>query len=330
MALSKIESVSIEAGVIPEQLAMVATPTNSSPANAATDEGETPTLTGSTYYALYGYAHSKSQWQVSTSSGFGTTVISTGDVDNLESYTVSSGVLSTSTTYYWRVRYKNSNGDYSAWSSATSFTTASAFTYTLTYLIVGGGGSGNERNSGGHNGGAGGARNSSTFFVSSPGTNYTITVGAGGPGWTTQTNGSASSAFSVTSAGGNLGADSGTGEAGTYYAAFSGFGQPGELGYFGGGGGEGANSTPGYDGGIGGGGHGGTPDGTAYTNAESGYANTGGGGGGVNYSYNACGNGGSGVVIIKYEGSQKGSGGTVSSSGGYTYHLFTSSGTYTA
>jgi hypothetical protein len=42
------------------------------------------------------------------------------------------------------------------------------------------------------------------------------------------------------------------------------------------------------------------------------------------------GSGGSGVVIIRYLGSQRGTGGTVTSSGGYTIHTFTSSGTYTA
>jgi hypothetical protein len=40
--------------------------------------------------------------------------------------------------------------------------------------------------------------------------------------------------------------------------------------------------------------------------------------------------GGSGIVIIRYSGSQRGTGGTVTSSGGYTYHTFTSSGTYIA
>ena len=41
------------------------------------------------------------------------------------------------------------------------------------------------------------------------------------------------------------------------------------------------------------------------------------------------GNGGSGVVIIRYAGGQRGSGGnSIYSSGGYTYHKFTSSGTY--
>ena len=41
------------------------------------------------------------------------------------------------------------------------------------------------------------------------------------------------------------------------------------------------------------------------------------------------GTGGSGVVIIRYAGGQRGSGGnSIYSSGGYTYHKFTSSGTY--
>jgi hypothetical protein len=40
--------------------------------------------------------------------------------------------------------------------------------------------------------------------------------------------------------------------------------------------------------------------------------------------------GGSGIVIVRYAGTQKGTGGTVTSSGGFTYHTFTSSGTYTA
>jgi hypothetical protein len=35
-------------------------------------------------------------------------------------------------------------------------------------------------------------------------------------------------------------------------------------------------------------------------------------------------------VVIRYLGSQRSMGGTVSSSGGYTLHTFTSSGTFTA
>jgi hypothetical protein len=36
------------------------------------------------------------------------------------------------------------------------------------------------------------------------------------------------------------------------------------------------------------------------------------------------------LVVIRYLGSQRGTGGTVTSSGGYTIHTFTSSSTYTA
>jgi hypothetical protein len=42
------------------------------------------------------------------------------------------------------------------------------------------------------------------------------------------------------------------------------------------------------------------------------------------------GSGGSGIAIIRYLGAQRGTGGTVTSAGGYTYHTFTSSGTYVA
>jgi hypothetical protein len=40
--------------------------------------------------------------------------------------------------------------------------------------------------------------------------------------------------------------------------------------------------------------------------------------------------GGSGIAIISYPGSQRGTGGTVTSANGNTIHTFTSSGTYTA
>jgi hypothetical protein len=71
----------------------------------------------------------------------------------------------------------------------------------------------------------------------------------------------------------------------------------------------------------------------------AGTTNTGGGGGGGTgieapasglSGRNAGKAGGSGIVIIRYLGSQIGSGGAVTSSGGYTYHTFTSSGTFTA
>jgi len=39
--------------------------------------------------------------------------------------------------------------------------------------------------------------------------------------------------------------------------------------------------------------------------------------------------GGSGIVILRYLGGTLASGGSITSAGGYTYHTFTSSGTFT-
>lgn len=99
--------------------------------------------------------------------------------------------------------------------------------------------------------------------------------------------------------------------------------------YYAGGGGGGARIgwTPG-SGGAGGGG-----SGQATNNGSPASANTGGGGGAGGYqsgAYYAGGNGGSGIVIFRYLGAQRGTGGTVTSDGTYTYHTFTSSGSFTS
>jgi len=116
--------------------------------------------------------------------------------------------------------------------------------------------------------------------------------------------------------------------------------------YFGGGGGGAAYSSydGGGNGGIGGGGGGAvgtTYGGAGLNNGSPGGggnrgvwaqkpggnagANTGGGGGGGSHYHrtNQGGEGGSGIVIVKYLGPQKAIGGTVTSVNGYTYHTFT-------
>ena len=124
------------------------------------------------------------------------------------------------------------------------------------------------------------------------------------------------------------------------------------ISYFWGGGGGGASyslSTGGNGGNGGGGGGalgttvggsglnpgspggGGSPNSWANTPGGNAGANTGGGGGGGSH-YNANnkgGDGGSGIVIVRYPGSQRATGGTVTSVGGYTIHTFTTSGTFT-
>ena len=57
----------------------IITPTNTSPANAATAVVETPTLTGSAYFSLYSSAQSAIQVQVNTSADFTSPLYSSGD-----------------------------------------------------------------------------------------------------------------------------------------------------------------------------------------------------------------------------------------------------------
>ena len=114
-------------------VAAIRTPSNIAPASGTSTENPSPILTGSLYYSLYGLGMAASQWQVSTAADFATTVISTGDrAGTSVTYTIAGGILSVSTTYYWRVRYKDSEGTYSEWSAATSFATASAFSNYIT------------------------------------------------------------------------------------------------------------------------------------------------------------------------------------------------------
>lgn len=102
----------------------IKTPANISPSAGATVTLRTPTLVASEYLSLYGVPMSAAQWQVSTVADFATTVVNTGDLaGTATSYTVPTGIV-VSTTYFWRVRYKDASGSYSSWSTATSFVTA--------------------------------------------------------------------------------------------------------------------------------------------------------------------------------------------------------------
>lgn len=176
---------------------------------------------------------------------------------------------------------------------------------------VGDGGAGASGGSGGGgsgwNGGGGGS--GTTGQGSSGGAGSTLLAGypSGGGGGKTSAGVAAAT---------NKGGNGGSGmewppSSGTYYAG-------------GGGGGVVGTGTKGT-GGIGGGGDGCIS--TANSPGSNGTANTGGGGGAANGSGKG-GNGGAGICVIRYIGGTRGSGGTITSSGGYTYHTFTSSGTF--
>ena len=124
-------------------LPAIAKPVNVSPANGATGIGANfgkATLTGSGYLSFGGFNMAAAQFQVSTVSNFASTVISTGDIAGTStSYTFTpNGTLNVSTTYYWRVRYKDTNGSYSEWSLGTTFVTASSFEAPLGTSYQGG------------------------------------------------------------------------------------------------------------------------------------------------------------------------------------------------
>lgn len=232
--------------------------------------------------------------------------------------------------------------------------------YSIEYLVVAGGGAGNDgfinaNFVAGGGGGAGGMLTGSTTV--NPLNSLSVTIGAGGPYAFVENaaaNGSNSSlgalATAIGGGGGGKqsrpGASGGSGGGGGGNVTGAGTGTAGQ----GNNGGDGSgNSTGGGGGGKGS--AGGTPtagsgsawsDGVTYAaggtggfsgsgNGTNGTANRGNGGTGAEAgSGRSGGNGGSGIVIIRYPGSQKGTGGTVTSSGGYTYHTFTTSGTYTA
>ena len=141
---------------------------------------------------------------------------------------------------------------------------------------------------------------------------YTSSAGAGGGG----TGGSGGDASSGT--GGTGGAASAT-----YFR--------GSAEYFGAGGGGGGN-TAGAGGGypgtsIGGAGGAGT-GGSSGSSATAGRA-SGGGGGGAN-GYGAGGSGSAGILFLRYLGSQRGTGGTVTTSGNFTIHSYTGTSTFVA
>ena len=173
---------------------------------------------------------------------------------------------------------------------------------------------------------AGGSGGGGSNYYPTPGSGVSGQGFAGGTGSTAGSNfggggGGGASAVGVNGSGGAGGAG-GAGSANAISGA--------SVTYAGGGGAGTYNGGTTGSGGAGGGGAGGTSTGGT---GVAGTANLGGGGGGassaVGNSYDG-GAGGAGVVIISYLGSQRGTGGTVTSSGGYTIHTFTSSSTYNA
>ena len=112
--------VEVSWGIPPDQ------PVNISPTSGATEVSLAPILQSSDFSdPETGDTHGASQWQITSTLGNYSNPVFDRDSDDthLTSIEVPSGELDNSTTYYWRVRYKNSHGAWSEWSNETSFTT---------------------------------------------------------------------------------------------------------------------------------------------------------------------------------------------------------------
>jgi len=227
-----------------------------------------------------------------------------------------------------------------------------SFGIAIDLLMVAGGGGGGASGSGGGGGGGGGVITKSASSYSFDGST-SITIGSGGsfPGVT----GGDTTGFGMTALGGG-GSNTATSSSGDVDGKDGGSGGGGQA--FGGGAGGSALQPSSTDGGLGydgatgasaaggGGGAGGAganpAGGAGYTWVNGSTYAAGGNGwngsnegvsGGVNTGNGGNfhgGSGGSGIVIVRYSGTtQLATGGTITTSGGYTYHTFTSDGTFT-
>ena len=189
--------------------------------------------------------------------------------------------------------------------------------------IGGGAGGGGQPPSLGNNGGSGGGTSAAYGAISG------VSLGTPGQGNNGGAQSFANGSLYASGGGGGAGAVGGIGNTAT-----GGSGGVGGIGlafaisgistyYAGGGGGSGGGIPSGVTapGGLGGGG-------TGSSSGTAGTPNTGGGGGGSIFNTSGA-PGGSGIIIIAYQGPQRGLGGTVDTTSrpGYTLHTFTTTGT---
>ena len=163
----------------------------------------------------------------------------------------------------------------------------------LGYTAIGGGGGGGGGSVPPGDGGSGGGGGGTWSAPQDPpgGAGTTGQGHAGGAGWNT------AYTCSLTGGGGGGAGSAGTnGSAGGHGGDGISVDWDGTVRWFGGGGGGGTNCSGTPAGGVGGGGDG---SGSNY-NGQDGQPNTGGGGGGVHENGGVAGDGGSGIVLIRY------------------------------
>ena len=221
------------------------------------------------------------------------------------------GLLASSATFSTGTAYSITIGSGGAGSSVNTANGTNGVNSSIsgidTAIGGGGGAANNTANAPGSAGGSGGGGSSNTISTGGAATSGQGNAGGAGEAGPVGGGGGGAAAVGVNAVASTSGGNGGAGSSSSISGS--------ALNYAGGGGG---NGTIQGTGGIGGGGTAGNPGG-------NGTVNIGGGGGGT-----PGGNGGSGIVIISYVGTQRGTGGTVTTSGGNTIHTFTSSSTYNA
>jgi len=105
------------------------TPLNQSPSNGESGILITPVLKASAFSDPDGHTHANSRWQICSNSSCSTIIRDTYPITPSTTFALpTTWALSNNTTYWWRVRYKDSNNEWSNWSTPTSFTTLASGT----------------------------------------------------------------------------------------------------------------------------------------------------------------------------------------------------------
>lgn len=112
------------------------TPAIASPASGSTSVSETPTLAIASYSSPGGTAQQSIQFQISTVNTFASILHDTGYLAAALSYTMPKSILAANTTFYVRARVQDMAGLWSAWSTASGFTTKTSYVYITTPSMV--------------------------------------------------------------------------------------------------------------------------------------------------------------------------------------------------